>query len=146
MTQSTALAALQADDSLKQRLADSLRKAEASARGASQKNTFTLVISLLCSAGSTFVAGLTSAAGPAVGLSTTGWQIACIIAAIFSFGATILTGLNQALRYGDHLSRANEAIGRLRALDFALVAGGKDRAEAANELAQIIRAYPEVVG
>lgn len=134
-----------ASDALNKRLAESLQKAEAAARGAGRSNTIILMLSLGFSAGSTFVAGLTSVAGPSVGLATTGWQIACILAATLSFGATILTGVNQQMRFGERLTRATEAAGRLRALDFALVAGGKDPAEAANELAEIFRAYPEVV-
>jgi hypothetical protein len=67
------------------------------------------------------------------------------VAAIFSFIATIVTGLSQQLRLNDRLSVNQKCLGRLSALEFSITSGSQNWAEIAKEYAEILRSYPEVL-
>ena len=105
-----------------------------------------MISGLVCSAGGTLVAGITSAQGPIIGVGIPGWRISCTIAAILGFFTTIIMGLIQQMRFGQRLGRANEALGRLKALEFEASTGGKDLRELWQEYGDILRSYPEEVG
>lgn len=69
-----------------------------------------LIASMVFSGVSTLVAGITSAGGPIIGSGIEGWRLACIIAAIFGFSATISTGVIQQLDSTDRLSEGKACL------------------------------------
>jgi len=97
------------------------------------------------SAGSTLVAGVTAATGPLVGQGDAGWRLACIVAAVFAFVATMSTGLKQQLRFSDRLAKGAQCVGKLRALDVTITTGNQDWQEIANEYKEIAKTYPEFI-
>jgi hypothetical protein len=76
-----------------QMVKDSLRKAQEITSGLRRKNTRLLITGMVCSAGTTLVAGGTAAAGPVIGEGDAGWRIACIVAAVLAFVSTVATAL-----------------------------------------------------
>jgi MFS family permease len=127
------------------RVRDSLRKVELQTIQIRKTNT-SLSFGGMASAGiATLVAGLTSALGPLVGEGISGWRLACIVAALFSFIATIVAGLNQQLRLNDRLSENQKCLGRLSALEFSITSGSQNWAEITKEYSEILRSYPELL-
>jgi hypothetical protein len=120
---------------------DSLRKAQEITSGLRKKNTKFLIIGMVCSAGTTLVAGGTAVAGPVVGEGVVGWQIACIVAAILAFASTVSTALTTQLKLGERLSHGNQCIGRLKSLDVAIATGNENWEEVAKEYGEIVKAY-----
>lgn len=123
----------------------SLRKAEERTAGLHKANTRLLVVGIVSSAASTLVAGFTAAQGPVIGEGPEGWRMACIVAAVFGFVATVCTGLVQQLKIGDRLSQGNQCLGKLRSLDLAITTGSQSWEEIVEEYQEIVRAYPELV-
>lgn len=72
-----------------------------------------------------------------------GWQLACILVAIFSFVGSI-TGLFKK-RFEERLAQGNQCVGRLLSLDLALTTGSRTFEEAAKEYGEIVKAFPEFV-
>jgi hypothetical protein len=127
------------------RVRDSLSKVEQQTVQIRKTNTSLLFGGMVSSGIATLVAGLTSALGPLVGEGISGWRLACIVAAIFSFIATIVTGLNQQLRLNERLSENQKCLGRLRALEFSITSGSQDWTEITHEYSEILRSYPELL-
>lgn len=98
---------------------------------------------IVASAGATALTGWTSVAGPIFGDSVLAWRITCIIAAILGFFTTIFMSISQTQRYSERLAHANECIGRLKAVQFALEFGAGDTQETWQEFSLILRQYPE---
>ncbi len=73
-----------------------------------------------------------------------GWKVACILAAIFGFIATI-SGMFKK-QYDDRLARGNQCVGRLLSLDLALTTSGGDWEAAAREYGELIKTFPEFLG
>ncbi len=72
-----------------------------------------------------------------------GWRLACILAAIFSFVATISGGLKK--QFEDRLAHGNQCVGQLLRLELTLSAGVNDLETATREYGEIIKTYPEFV-
>ena len=130
-------------EALEHRIKDNLQKAKERAANLRKSNSRLLVASIVSSGASTLVAGVTSAQGPLVGEGVAGWRIACIVAAVFAFAATVCTGLIQQLKIGERLVEANQYVTRLNALDIAVVMGNRNWVELAKEYEEITRTYPE---
>jgi hypothetical protein len=125
---------------------DSLRKAQKITSGLRRKNTRLLITGMVCSAGTTLVAGGTVAAGPVIGEGDAGWRIACIVAAVLAFVSTVATALTTQLKYDERLTQGNQCIGRLRALDIAIVTGSGNWEEISKEYEEVVKAYSEFIG
>jgi len=121
----------------------SLRKAEKIAAELRRKNTLLVLTGISSSALCTLVAGFTAAQGPVGGQRPTSWRLACLVAAVLAFLATLSIGLGQQLRISDRLSGANQAIGRLRSLDVLIVTSSRDWEEISQAYAEIEAAFPE---
>jgi hypothetical protein len=129
-----------------QMVKDSLRKAQEITSGLRRKNTRLLITGMVCSAGTTLVAGGTAAAGPVIGEGDAGWRIACIVAAVLAFVSTVATALTTQLKYDERLTQGNQCIGRLRALDIAIVTGSGNWEEISKEYEEVVKAYSEFIG
>jgi hypothetical protein len=126
------------------RIADGLGKAEKHLSGLKKLNTGLVIISLAGSSLTTLVTGATAMRGPLVGGDgENAWRLACAVGAVLGFLTTFCLGLNQQLQVADRLSKANECIGRLKALDVAIVTGGSSEKEIVTEFENIVRAFPE---
>ena len=129
-----------------QMVKDSLRKAQEITSSLRRKNTRLLITGMVCSAGTTLVAGGTTAVGPVVGEGDTGWRIACIVAAVLAFVSTVATALTTQLKYAERLTQGDQCVGRLRALDVVIVTGCGNWEEIIKEYGEIVKAYFEFIG
>jgi hypothetical protein len=133
-------------DAFAQMVKDSLRKAKEYTSGLRRKNTRLLITGMVCSAGTTLVAGGTATAGPVVGEGDAGWRIACIVAAVLAFASTVSTALTTQLKFDERLSQGNQCVGRLRALEVAIASGSENWEETAKEYSEIVKSYVEFIG
>lgn len=132
-------------DALAQSVKASLNQAEKRVSNLRQSNTRLIMTGIASSAGSTLVAGVTAATGPLVGTGDAGWRLACIVAAVFAFIATVSTGMKQQLKISDRLAKGAQCVGKLRALDVTISTGNQDWQEIANEYKEIAKTYPEFI-
>ncbi len=129
-----------------QMVKNSLRKAQEHTASLRRTNTRLIITGMLCSAGTTLVAGGTAVTGPVVGVEDAGWRLACIVAAVFAFASTVCTALTTQLKFDERLSQGNQCVGRLRALDVAIITSSQNWEEAAKEYGEIVKAYTEIIG
>ena len=113
--------ATQNREGLARRVKDDLQKAKTLTTKLRKSNSRLLVTGVVSSGASALVAGITAAQGPVIGEGTMGWRIACTVAAVLAFGATVCTGLVQQLKISERLAEGNQCFGRLNALDTAIV-------------------------
>lgn len=132
------------DTLLTSRVQTSLRKAEAHVSRVRKTTTRLLITGIVSSAATTLVTGITAAAGPVVGEGIPGWRLACAVGAVLAFLATVCIGINEQLRMGDRAARGQEGVGRLRALDLALVAGNRPPAELLHEYEEILKGWSDL--
>jgi hypothetical protein len=129
-----------------QMVKDSLRKAQEHTSSLRRANTRLIITGMLCSAGTTLVAGGTAVTGPLVGVEDAGWRLACIVAAIFAFASTICTALTTQLKFDERLAQGNQCVGRLRALEVAITTGAENWGETTKEYGEIVKVYSEIIG
>ena len=122
----------------------SLQNGQERISGLRKTHLWLLIGSIVSSAATTIVAGVTSAAGPVVSEGIAGWRLACIVAAIFGFVSTVCVTLAQELKIGERLVQGSQCVGRLKALDVAIVTGSQSWEEIAKEYGEIIKIYPEI--
>jgi len=108
-------------------------------------NSRLLVASMSFSAASTLVAGVTSAGGPLIGSGIEGWRLACIVAAVFGFTATVSSGIKQQLESTDRLSEGKECLTKLRTLDLGITTGRMDWEQIIAEYEELAISYPELI-
>ena len=125
---------------------DSLQKAQKRTSGLRKTNTRLIITGMLCSAGTTLVAGGTAVTGPVVGVEDAGWRLACIVAAIFAFVSTVCTALITQVKFGERLSEGNQCVGRLEALKVAIITGTENWEQVTKEYGEIVKAYTEIIG
>jgi len=123
----------------------SLKKAEEVVANLQKTNTRIVVATLFSSGAATLIAGFTAAVGPSAEIGTEGWQLACILAAIFGLVSTVSTGLSQQMKYSERLAEGKTCVGKLRYLDVVIGTGSKDLGEVATEYEEIVRTYSEYV-
>lgn len=128
-------------DAFVQMVKDSLRKAREYTSGLRKRNTRLLITGMICSAGTTLVAGGTAATGPVVGSGDAGWRIACIVAAILAFISTVSTAITTQLKFDERLTKGNQCVGQLEALNVSILTGTENWKEAAKEYREIVKAY-----
>ena len=132
-------------DLLTQSVKRSLKKAEGIISGRKKTNTGLLFAGMTTSAASTLVAGITAAQGPLIGTGIEGWRVACIIAAVFGFASTIITGLSQQLKVNDRVIEGNQCVSKLRALDVGIITGSRNREEIIGDYEGLAKTYPEFI-
>lgn len=124
----------------------SLQKGLEQISGLRKTHLWLLIASIVSSAITTLVAGVTAAAGPVVSEGIAGWRLACIVAAVFGFASTLCTTLTQEMKIGERLVQGTQYVGRLKALDIAITTGSQSWEEIAKEYGEIIKVYPEISG
>ncbi len=97
------------------------------------------------SAATTLVAGVTTVAGPVIGEGIPGWRLACGVAALFAFIATLAGGLVQQSKYEERLARGDQCLGRLKALNVSIATGRRGWDEIGAEFEDLARTYPEYI-
>ncbi len=130
---------------LSENIKASLQKVEQAVQQREKTYTRLSVAGIVGSAGATLVAAGTAAAGPAAQIGTSGWRTACIVAAVFSFVATVSTALNQQFSLNEKLAKGKECAGRLKYLNALLAAGNVPAEKLTQEYGDIIKAYPDWV-
>jgi hypothetical protein len=121
------------------------RRASAEARMARTRrsNTRVLYVSLFASTAATALAGFAAAAGAAPVAS---WRVTCAVVAVFTFVATVASGMQTQLDLPGNLSRLSACVGKLRALEYAAATGTRELAEIDAECQEIVREFPEFLG
>lgn len=115
-----------------------------------QTDTILFVTNIIAPAIATLIAALAAAIGgnqmfaqAAAQANDGGWKLACILAAVFSFIASV-SGMFKK-QFDDRLTLGNQCVGRLLSLDLAITTGKGDWEEAAKEYGEILKAFPEFV-
>ncbi|MBN1248130.1 MAG: hypothetical protein JXC32_10765 [Anaerolineae bacterium] len=135
----------QQQEALATAVADAARALTSLIRRLRRTNAGLLISGIVSSAVSTLITGITAAQGPIVGSGTEGWRLACIVAAVFSFGTTVSVGLNQRLKIGERLAETQQCAGRLRALRVAIATSTREWDAIAKEYEEIVRSYPQLI-
>ena len=104
-----------------------------------------IIFGTVSSGGSTLVAAVTAALGPIVGQGIAGWRLACIVAAILGFAATLCITLSQQLGINEKLYEATQSLGRLKSLDLAVATGSGNWDEITKEYMNIVQSYPDAL-
>lgn len=113
-------------------------------------DTQLFVLDIVSPAAASLIAGLAAAIGgdqmfaqAAMQSNDGGWVLACILAAVFSFIAT-LSGMFKK-QFDDRLATGNQCLGRLLSLDLVITTGKGDWDEAVREYADILKTFPEFI-
>jgi len=85
-------------------------------------DTLLLIISILCGAVATVLAGGTVIGGQAALEAVGGWRILCSIVALLTASGTVAGALHKSFQITTRLSSAERCVARLRALDAAIAA------------------------
>jgi hypothetical protein len=139
-----AQASIQDRKEFAQIVSGTLQQAQAHIYSLRKTNTWLMITGIVSSAATTLVAGGTAAAGPMVGSGTAGWRIACIVAAVLAFTATVSTALSQQMKISEQLVQGTQCVGRLRSVEVAIATGSQSWEEITKEYGEIVRGYPEI--
>jgi hypothetical protein len=85
-------------------------------------DTRLLIISIICGALATVLAGGTVIGGKPALDSVGGWRMLCSIVAILTASGTAAGALHKSFQISTRLSNAEKCVARLRALDVAIAA------------------------
>ncbi len=130
-----------------QTLKNSLRLAKAQAARARRLDIGFFVIVIVAPAGAALIATLAATVGGndlfplATGVDDGGWKLACAIAALLSFIATLCSALKN--RVENQLTHSKACVGRLLALEMALTTGHLSRDEMLRDYAAVVQDYAE---
>ena len=130
---------------LVERIQASLQAAEGAVAVYQKRHNRLMGTTIVSSAVSTLVAGVTAATGQAAQIGTQGWRTACIIAAIFGFISTVSTGFVQQLKTSERLAEGKQCLGQLKSLEVLIATAGKSRDEITREYQEIVRNYPDLL-
>ncbi len=109
-------------DELLSTIRDALRRAELYCAKARRWDTRLLVISIVCGALATVLAGGTVIGGKPALDAVGGWRVLCSIVAVFTGSGTVAGALHKSFQITTRLSSAEKCVARLRALDVAISA------------------------
>jgi hypothetical protein len=128
----------------------SLGAAKSKVASIRQTNTWLFIVNVVSPALAGLIATLAAAGGgnqvfaqAAAQTLDGGWKLACILAAIFGFMATI-SGVFKK-QFDDRLAQGTQCVGRLLALDLDITTQNRSVEEAAKEYGEIAKAFPEFV-
>lgn len=140
----------QARETLVQSVKASLRTARSHATRWRRTDRLLFVTGLVSPGAATLVAALVAVAGATevfpnvLPIDDGSWKFACALVAVLGFIATVCSALHE--RFEDRLAQGNECVGRLMALNLALMTGHLSWEETSREYGEIMKAYPEIVG
>jgi hypothetical protein len=109
-------------DELLNRIRDALRRAELYCARTRRWDTRLLIISIICGAVATVLAGGTVIGGKSALDAVGGWRILCAIVAVFTASGTVAGALHKSFQITTRLSSAEKCVARLRTLDAAITA------------------------
>jgi hypothetical protein len=109
-------------DELLSTVRDALRRAELYCVKTRRWDTRLLIISIICGAVATVLAGGTVIGGQSALDALGGWRILCSIVAVFTASGTVAGALHKSLQITSRLSNAEKCVARLRALDVTIAA------------------------
>jgi hypothetical protein len=101
---------------------DALRRAELYCARTRRWDTRLLIISIICGAMATILAGGTVIGGKAALDAVGGWRILCSVVALFTASGTVAGALHKSFQITTRLSNAEKCVARLRALDATIAA------------------------
>ena len=101
---------------------DALHRAEAYCARVRPWDSRLSIISILCGAAATVLAGGAVAGGKPAMDALGGWRILCSIVAVFTASGTAAGALHKTLQITTRVSNAEKCIARLRALEAAIAA------------------------
>ncbi len=140
----------QARETFAQIVKASLRTARSHAARRRRADRLLFATGLVSPAVATLIAALVAVAGASqlfpnvLQIDDGSWKFACVLVALLGFVATVCSALQKQSE--DRLAQGNECLGRLMALDMALMTGHLSWEETAREYGEIMKAYPEIVG
>lgn len=109
-------------DELLSTVRDALRRAELYCAKTRRWDTGLLVISIICGALATLLAGGTVIGGQHALDAVGGWRILCSIVALLTGSGTVAGALHKSFQITTRLSNAEKCVARLRALDATIAA------------------------
>jgi predicted oxidoreductase len=109
-------------DELLSTVRDSLRRAEVYCARTRRWDTLLLIISIVCGAVATVLAGGTVIGGKPALEAVGGWRILCSIVAVLTASGTVAGALHKSFQITTRLSSAEKCVARLRALDATIAA------------------------
>ena len=101
---------------------DALQRAEFYCARTRHWDTRLLIISIICGAIATVLAGGTVIGGSRTLEAVGGWRILCSIVALLTASGTVAGALHKSFQITTRLSSAEKCVARLRALDAAIAA------------------------
>jgi hypothetical protein len=72
------------------------------------------------------------------GKAENGWRILCALAAVFSLTATVATQLHTSKNYGERITRAEDTMATLEALEVGITSGYHNQKDATGQYLKII--------
>ena len=109
-------------DELLNTVRDALRRAERYYARTHRWDTLLLIISIICGAVATVLAGGTVIGGQPALDAVGGWRILCSIVAVFTASGTVAGALHKSFQITTRLSDAEKCAAGLRALDATIAA------------------------
>jgi hypothetical protein len=109
---------------------DALRRAEFYYIKTRRWDTRLLIMSIICGALATVLAGGTVIGGKPALDAVGGWRILCSIVAMLTASGTVAGALHKSFQITTRLSNAEKCVARLRALDVAITASDLSTADA----------------
>jgi hypothetical protein len=109
---------------------DALRRAEFYYIKTRRWDTRLLIMSIICGALTTVLAGGTVIGGKPALDAVGGWRILCSIVAMLTASGTVAGALHKSFQITTRLSNAEKCVARLRALDIAITASDLSTADA----------------
>jgi hypothetical protein len=109
-------------DELLRTVRDALRRAELYCAKTRRWDTLLLVISIICGAVATVLAGGTVIGGQSALQAVGGWRILCSIVALLTASSTVAGAVHKSFQITTRLSSAEKCVARLRALDASIAA------------------------
>jgi hypothetical protein len=109
-------------DELLNTVRDALRRAERYCAKTRRWDTLLLIVSIICGALATVLAGGTVIGGGRALEAVGGWRILCSIVALLTGSGTVAAALHKSFQITTRLSSAEKCVARLRALNAAISA------------------------
>lgn len=109
-------------DGLLNTVRNALRRAERYCAKTRRWDTLLLIVSIICGAVATVLAGGTVIGGSRALAAVGGWRILCSIVALLTASGTVAGALHKSFQITTRLTSAEKCVALLRALDVAIVA------------------------
>lgn len=128
-------------ETLRRQIDESFRKASAQRERLTRMDRRYSLTHTGLSGLSGMIAGSVAAVGRAPGGD---WRLICVVAAVFAFGATLVSALQKQLSDPDLLAQTSECVGKLRALRVEAIAPGYSIDDVGSKYRQVLTEYAKV--